>query len=77
MSTAQVHHQDRKKATDRDHVRYVRILDRMGDKIPKTRRTSDPENVRWFLRQGAVLVMDSTDLNEAISLGQKILNSHQ
>lgn len=63
-----------KSATDRDHVRYTYLLSQMGPAIPRTRQTSDPENVRWFLRQGAILVSDSYHLDEAVTLAQRILN---
>lgn len=66
-----------KSATDRDHDRYTYLLSQMGSAIPRTRQTSDPENVRWFLRQGAILVSDSHCLSEAVALAQRILNNQQ
>ena len=66
-----------KGATDRDHVRYTYLLSQMGSTIPRTRQTSDPQNVRWFLRQGAILVSDSWYLDEAVTLAQRILNQQE
>lgn len=63
-------------ATDRDVFRYLQVLDEMGDLIPQSRKTSAPEDVRWFLRQGAVKATGSWYLDEAVSLAQRILNKH-
>mgnify|MGYP000064039371 CR=1 FL=1 len=65
-----------KKATDRDHFQYLRLLDTMGSDIPNRRKTTEKEDVLWFLRQGAVLVCHSYNCDEAVTLAQRILNQY-
>lgn len=74
MISPRKHNDPRGIATDRDVFRYLEVLDEMGDTVPMSRKTSAPEDVRWFLRQGAVKATGSWHLDEAVSLAQRILN---
>jgi len=42
--------------------------------IPKNRKTATPENLRWFLRNGAILVRDRIETEDAVYCAQKALD---
>ena len=77
MVSAKEHNDPNGKATDRDEIRYLQLVDRMSAWIPAERRTATAENVRWFLRQGAPLAQGSWYVDEMITLAKKILNKEE
>ena len=40
--------------------------------IPQQRKSFKPENVRWFLRNGAILNMSHKNIHAACALAQKL-----
>lgn len=57
-----------------DVFRYLRLLDEMGPRIPNRRRTTEVEDLMWFLRKGAILVEEDWNRDEAVILAKRILN---
>lgn len=62
------------KATDREELDYLHLLDEFGNTIPKERRTLKIEDINWFLRKGAIMVSSHQNFDEAVLLAQKVLN---
>ena len=42
--------------------------------IPATRKTATPENLRWFLRNGAVLLHKYPEAQDCVYFAQKALD---
>lgn len=42
--------------------------------IPDNRKTATPENLRWFLRNGAVLIHKHPETADAVHFAQKALD---
>lgn len=42
--------------------------------IPANRKTATPENLRWFLRSGAVMVRDRVECSDAVHFAQRALD---
>ena len=42
--------------------------------IPRERKTATPENLRWFLRNGAVLLHKHPEAQDCVYFAQRALN---
>ena len=59
---------------NKKHKRYLELLENFGDSVPDIRKSTDPNNLRWFLRNGAVLHNSHPDFSEAVKLAQDLLD---
>jgi len=57
----------------REQMRWERAVARYSE-IPSNRKTASPENLRWFLRNGAVLLRKHPEAQDAIYHAQKALD---
>ncbi|MBI3187380.1 MAG: hypothetical protein HYZ31_05910 [Gammaproteobacteria bacterium] len=56
--------------SNNDQTRFEMLVASMN--IPQQRKTCKPENVRWFLRNGAILNMSHKNIHAACALAQKL-----
>lgn len=57
----------------RDEARWERAVARYSE-IPENRKNATPENLRWFLRNGAVLLRNHPEAEDAVRFAQKALD---
>jgi len=57
----------------REQSRWERAVAKYSE-IPDNRKTATPENLRWFLRNGAVLLRQHPEAQDAIYHAQKALD---
>jgi hypothetical protein len=57
----------------REQHRWEKAVSKFSE-IPDNRKTASPENLRWFLRNGAVLIHKYPEVQEAIQYAQKALD---
>jgi len=57
----------------REQSRWERAVAKYSE-IPDSRKTATPENLRWFLRNGAVLLRKHPEAQDAIYHAQKALD---
>lgn len=50
------------------------ILVEKFSEIPDNRKTASPENLRWFLRSGAVMARDRVECSDAVHFAQRALD---
>lgn len=57
----------------RTEKQWEKMIDRFSE-IPESRKTASPENLRWFLRNGAVLIHNHPEASNAVHYAQKALD---
>jgi len=61
----------------KDESKYIKSLNRLGNKIPAERKTLESHDLRWFLRNGAIFLRDVPDSEYTLDLAKKILSSRE
>jgi hypothetical protein len=61
-----------KEKTKNQHT-WERLVSRFSE-IPQERKTATPENLRWFLRNGAVLLHRHPEAQDCVYFAQKALD---
>jgi len=51
--------------------KYSKLIKKLN--VPEERRVVNEQNVRWFLRNGAIMNMQNPSCLEAIDIAKKIL----
>jgi len=54
--------------------RHWELLVEQLSEIPRERKTATPENLRWFLRNGAVLLYKHPEAQDCVYFAQKALD---
>jgi hypothetical protein len=57
----------------REQMRWETSVSKYSE-IPDSRKSATPENLRWFLRNGAVLLRNHPDAQDAVYFAQKALD---
>jgi hypothetical protein len=58
----------------KEQTRWERLVSKYRE-IPDNRKTATPENLRWFLRNGAVLLRNHPEAQDAVYFAQKALKT--
>jgi len=61
------------KEKTRNEARWETMISRFTE-IPDNRKTATPENLRWFLRSGAIMLRNYPEMQDAVYLAQKALD---
>lgn len=61
------------KEKTRNETRWETMISRFTE-IPDNRKTATPENLRWFLRSGAIMLRNYPEMQDAVYLAQKALD---
>jgi hypothetical protein len=57
----------------REQMRWQRAVAKYSE-IPDSRKSATPENLRWFLRSGAIMLRNYPEMQDAVYLAQKALD---
>ena len=60
------------KEKTKDEYTWERLVKRFSE-IPENRKTATQENLRWFLRNGAVMIHKYIEAEDAVYFAQKAL----
>ncbi len=61
------------KEKTKSERRWETMISRFAE-IPDNRKTATPENLRWFLRNGAVMIHKHPETEDAVYFAQKALD---
>lgn len=61
------------KEKTRSETRWETMISRFTE-IPDNRKTATPENLRWFLRSGAIMLRNYPEMQDAVYFAQKALD---
>lgn len=61
------------KEKTRSETRWETMIARFTE-IPDNRKTATPENLRWFLRSGAIMLRNYPEMQDAVYFAQKALD---
>ena len=61
------------KEKTKNQYTWERLVRRFSE-IPQERKTATPENLRWFLRNGAVLLHRHPEAQDCVYFAQKALD---
>jgi len=60
------------KEKTRQERQWEQMIERFSE-IPNNRKTATPENLRWFLRSGAVMLRNYPEAQDCVYFAQKAL----
>ena len=54
--------------------RQWELMVKQFSEIPDIRKTATPENLRWFLRNGAIMLRNYPEMQDCVYLAQRALD---